>query len=142
MRINDIPKGDRPPYAQFDEVGICYSGPILSEPELRQDPHDLEKTVLVVPIRAADGFPCDIWMRSPQMRSEFIASVAAVGEEEVVPGGHLSVTFVRLENRTKIYSVVYTAPQVPCPRLAWVMSQDSTGARLFSEPIYSREYED
>lgn len=142
MKINDIAKGSRPRYATFGAIGANCTGIIATKPEWKPDEYSPGRHVLVVTIQTADGTPCSVYMRSEQMRESLRDSVFASGEPEVEVGGRLSVTYIADRGRMKVYEVKYTAPQVPRPRPAWGMSQDSTGARSFSEPIYSREYED
>ncbi len=110
MKLNQFSSIDRPTNAKFPDFGDSYSGTIAKEPEWKDDPLNDGEQVLVVVLAHENGVFYQINART-QMPDAIRDAVIAADCEELAPGGHLTVTYVKNQGNAKIYEAVYEPPQ-------------------------------
>ena len=110
MKLNEFSSADRPVIAKFEELGDYFAGIIIKEPEWQDDPANAGKEMLVVVIQTDKGLYVQINGRT-QMPRALMDAVADADVDEMVAGGHLTVTFIEWSGQAKIYKAVYEPPQ-------------------------------
>ncbi|OBJ00361.1 hypothetical protein A5660_25035 [Mycobacterium alsense] len=109
MKLNAFSSPERPTLAKFDGIGDAYGGVIVKEPGFREDPLHPDTQMLVVVILADNGVHYQLNGRT-QMPDAVQAAVVEAGTDSLDVGGHLTVEFVELKGKAKIYRAQYKPP--------------------------------
>ena len=109
MKISEIGNAARPKFASFNEIGDSYTLVLTEDPELVTDPLNEDRQMLKIVGTDDNGFNWQVNGRT-QLPEAVAEAVYAAGANEITVGGRLTVEFVGLEGRMKVYSCQYKPP--------------------------------
>lgn len=109
MKISEIGNAARPKFASFNEIGDSYTIVLAEDPQLVVDPLNEDRQMLKLVGVDDDGFNWQINGRT-QLPEAVAEAVYTAGASEIVVGGRLTVEFVGLEGRMKVYACQYKPP--------------------------------
>ncbi len=109
MKISELGNAARPKFATFNEIGDSYTLTLTGDPELVIDPLNEDRQMLKIVGVDDYGLNWQINGRT-QLPEAVVEAVGDAGANEIVTGGRLTVEFVGLEGRMKVYSCQYKPP--------------------------------